>query len=70
MVPGQNCDSVMGSTVFNGVDFKSSSLELFDVPSKRTGGIGTGEDVFVHEKSPHKVFVLPSSSKSSDLEIE
>ena len=34
------------------LNFKSVGFDLVNDPSEGAGGIGTGEDVFVHEESP------------------
>lgn len=57
----------------NGIDvlnLKSGTLQLVDDPSQRSGGIGTREDVLVHEETPDEVLVLPSLSQTSVLEEE
>lgn len=65
-----NSDSVMDSTVFNSVKFKSLSFKLVGDPVEWAGGISTGEDVAVHEESPDEVLEMPDSSETGDLEVE
>jgi hypothetical protein len=70
VIPSQNGHAVVSSTVFNGVNLEASSVKLLAVPTERARGIGSWEDILVHEKSPDQVFVLPSSSETCNLKIE
>lgn len=54
----------------NSLDFKASALEVVDNKTERSTGIGTGEDVFVHEKTPDQVLVLPGLAETSNLQEE
>jgi hypothetical protein len=49
---------------------ETGTLELCYDPAKGARGIGTREDIFVHEQAPDKVFVLPRRTNTSDLENE
>ena len=49
---------------------ETGTLELCYDPAKGARGIGTREDIFVHEQAPNKVFVLPGRTNTSDLENE
>jgi hypothetical protein len=41
----------------DGLDFESNSLDLSDDPVESARGVGSGEDVLVHEESP----IIPTS---------
>lgn len=60
----------MNTNGINVLDLETSTLKLVDDPAKRSGGVGTGEDVLVHEETPVQVLVLPSLSETSVLEEE
>lgn len=60
----------MDANGINVLDLETSTLKLVDDPAKRSGGVGTGEDVLVHEETPVQVLVLPSLSETSVLEEE
>ena len=54
----------------NTLNLEPGCLDLVDDPADGAGGIGTGEDVFVHEETPDEVFVLPALTDTGDLEEE
>lgn len=43
---------------------------LSNDPVQRAARISTGEDVFIHEQAPDKIFVLPNGADARDLEEE
>jgi hypothetical protein len=49
---------------------ETSALKLSYDPAKGARGIGTRKDVFVHKKTPDKIFVLPRRTDTGDLENE
>lgn len=49
---------------------KASTLALGNVPGEGGGGVGTGEDVLVHEETPDEVLKLPVAAETGDLEVE
>lgn len=60
----------MNANRVNVLDLKASCLELVNHPAKGSRGIGTGENVLVHEKTPGEILVLPCLAETSVLEEE
>ena len=60
----------MNTNGINALDLESSTLKLVGDPAQRSRGVGTGEDVLVHEQTPDQIFVLPSLAETSVLEEE
>lgn len=69
-VPSPQGSRVVDTNGINVDDFKTSALELVHDPSQGSRGIGTGENVLVHEQTPDQVLVLPRLSQSSVLKEE
>ena len=69
-VPPPQSSRVVHTDGIDALDLKAGSLELINKPAKRGGGVGTGEDVFVHEDAPDEIFVLPGATETGDLEEE
>lgn len=66
--PSQNGSRVVNAGNVDRANFETRLFEVRNNPSKRTRGIGTGEHVLVHEKTPLQIMELPSGAKTSDLE--
>ena len=69
-VPSPQGSGVVDSNGVNRLDFKASALQVVDEESKWGKSISAWEDVSVHEKTPHKILVLPRLAKSSNLQEE
>jgi hypothetical protein len=54
----------------NAFDFEPGPLKPVNEPPKRGRSVSSREDVFVHEKSPNEVLILPASTKTGNLEEE
>ena len=52
LVPAVEGGRVVDTEDVDVFDFETGGLELGDDPAERARGVGTGEDVFVHEKTP------------------
>lgn len=48
-VPAPQSGRVVHTNRVDALDFETSTLELIDSPSKRSGGISTRENILVHE---------------------
>ncbi len=70
LVPSPERARVVYTKDIKGLDFEAGSLDLVNDPSERAAGVGTGEDVFVHEETPDEIFVLPRGTETSDLKDE
>jgi hypothetical protein len=70
LVPPINRSRIMHPKDVNVFYLKPSALELGYDPSERARSIGTWEYIFIHEKAPDEVLVLPGRADSSDLENE
>jgi hypothetical protein len=53
-VPPPESSAVVDSNGIDTLNLKTSSFKLIDEPTKRGRGISTGEDIFVHEKTPER----------------
>ena len=60
----------MDTNGVNHLDLETSTLEGVDDETQRSGGVSTGENVFVHEQTPGEVLELPCLTKTSDLKEE
>lgn len=69
-VPMPNSSRVVHANGINVLDLKASALELVDDKSERGTGVGTGEDVLVHEQTPDEILVLPRLAQTSHLKEE
>lgn len=69
-VPAPQSSTVVHTNRVNALDLETSTLELIDSPAKRSRGVSTGEDIFVHEKTPSKVLVLPALAQTGVLHEE
>ena len=52
LVPAVDGSGVVYTKDVDVLNFKSVGFDLVNDPSEGAGGVGTGEDVFVHEESP------------------
>lgn len=52
LVPAPDCRTIMDSEYVDILNLKTGSLELAHNPAERARGVGTGEDIFVHEQAP------------------
>mmetsp|Transcript_12909 Transcript_12909/g.15582 ORF Transcript_12909/g.15582 Transcript_12909/m.15582 type:complete len:242 (+) Transcript_12909:583-1308(+) len=69
-VPSFDGLGIVNSTVLDTVYLEASALKLAYHKAERAGGIGTRENVAVHEHSPNEILILPSTTKTSDLQVE
>lgn len=69
-VPPPQSGRVVNTDGVNALDLEASALERVDEPAEGGRGIGTGEDVFVHEQTPDEVLVLPRLSETGNLQEE
>lgn len=69
-VPSPESRGVVHTNGIHSLDLKTSTLELINEETKRSGSISTREYVLVHEKTPDEVLVLPALSQPSDLQEE
>lgn len=69
-VPAPESGGVVDTDGVNSLDLESGTLKFVHDETKRGRGIGTGEDVLVHEQTPDKVLVLPGLAETSDLQEE
>lgn len=60
----------MNTNSVNGLDFESSSLQSVNDEAKGSASVSAREDVFVHEKTPDEILVLPRLAQTSDLQEE
>lgn len=58
----------MDSDGIDRLNFKSSTLQVINEESKRGRSIGSRKDVFVHEKTPDQILILPRLTKPSNLQ--
>ena len=68
MVPHFDCVGIVDSLIADCLNFKTTTFNLVDVPSKWARSISTREDVLTHEVAPDEVFVLPVTAQASDLQ--
>ncbi len=52
------------------LDLETGSLKLVDDETKWGRGVGTGENVLVHEQSPDQILILPVLTETSILQEE
>ena len=69
-VPPPKSSRVVYTNSVNALNLKSGSLEPVDKEAERRGSIGTRENVFVHEKTPCEILVLPRLAKTGNLKEE
>lgn len=69
-VPPPEGGGVVDTDGVGHLDLETSTLEGVDDKAERSRGVGTGEDVFVHEQTPGEVLKLPCLAKTSDLQEE
>lgn len=69
-VPAPEGSRVVHTNGVNSLDLEASALEAVHNETERSTGVSTGEDVFVHEKTPDQVLVLPGLAETSDLQEE
>lgn len=69
-VPAPEGGRVVDTDGINGLDLEAGTLKAVNHEAKRSRGIGTGEDVLVHEQTPDEVLVLPRLAETSDLQEE
>lgn len=69
-IPAPEGSRVVHTDGVDSLDLKASSLKAVHNETKRGTGIGTGEDVLVHEETPDQVLVLPRLAETGDLQEE
>lgn len=69
-VPAPESGRVVNTDGVNSLDLETGGLKAVHDKAKRGTGIGTGEDVLVHEQTPDEVLVLPRLADTSDLQEE
>ena len=69
-VPAPEGGRVMHTDGVDGLDLKAGTLEAVHNETERGTGVGTGEDILVHEQTPDQVLVLPRLAETSDLQEE
>lgn len=69
-VPAPEGGRVVDTDGVNSLDLEAGTLKAVNDEAKRSRGIGTGEDVLVHEQTPDEVLVLPRLAETSDLQEE
>jgi hypothetical protein len=69
-VPSPQRSRVMNTDSVNRLDLESSTLNRSNIVVEWSRGISTREDIFVHEKTPDEILVLPALSQSSNLQEE
>lgn len=69
-VPSPQSGRVRDTNVVTRDNLKASALQSRDNKSQRSRGIGTRENVLVHEQTPDQVLVLPGLSQTSILQEE
>lgn len=52
LVPAEDGRGVVHAEDVDAFDFEAGFFALVDDPGERAGGVGAGEDVFVHEEAP------------------
>ncbi len=52
LVPTVESSTIMHAENVDVLDFEAGRFELGDDPAEGAGGVGAGEDVFVHEETP------------------
>lgn len=60
----------MNTNGINALDLEASALAAVNEPAERGRGIGAGEDVLVHEKTPDEILKLPVLTETSNLQEE
>lgn len=69
-VPSPKGRRVVNTNGVDALDLPSGRLELINVGAERGGGVGTREDVLVHEETPDEVLVLPGLAQTRDLHVK
>jgi hypothetical protein len=69
-VPSPESGRVVNTNSVNVLNLKSSALKVVDEEAEWGRGIGTREDVSIHEEAPDEVLVLPGLTETSNLEEE
>lgn len=67
-VPAPQSGGVVDTNVVDGNGLKASALHLVEEEGQRSGGVGTGENVLVHEQTPVEILVLPVLSQTGVLQ--
>lgn len=67
-VPSVDSRRVVDAQNVDVLDLKACALQLANNPAKRARSISTREDIFVHEKSPDKILILPTWADTCNLE--
>lgn len=67
-VPPPQSGRVVDADCVDALDFETGAFKLVDDPAQRRGGVGTGEDVLVHEETPGQILKLPGLAETGDLE--
>lgn len=61
-VPSPESGRVVDTNSVNCLDFEPGTLDSADIVVERARGVGTWEDILVHEKTPDQIFILPALS--------
>lgn len=61
-VPSPESSRVVNTDSVNILDLKSCAFNRSDIIIERSRSIGTREDIFVHEKTPDEILILPALS--------
>lgn len=67
-VPAPQGGGVVNTNVIDRDSLETSALHLVEEEREGSGGIGTGENVLVHEKTPVEILVLPVLSQTGVLQ--
>lgn len=60
----------MNTNSVNALNFESSSFQSVNDEAKGSASVSAREDVFVHEKTPDEILILPRLAQTSDLQEE
>jgi len=69
-VPPPKGSRVVDTDCVGHLDLEAGTLKSVDNEAQRSRGVGTGEDVLVHEETPGEVLELPCLAETSDLKEE
>lgn len=69
-VPSPQSSGVVDTNGVNRLNLEASALKVVDEESKWGRSVSAWEDVSVHEKTPHKILVLPRLAETSNLQEE
>lgn len=67
LIPPIERGRIMHTKYINVLHLKPSGFELIYDPAQRTRSVSAREDIFVHEKAPNEIFILPTGTNACDL---